>query len=162
LALVLAFLGSFCRKHGLGVDVVLVLPSRIWLDDEGFEVWWWLTRTATRHLIVCPWFFCIFVWIWWWWWCGFGAAHWSSFVLFAAKVVMLRGITFLPVEQLVQTMMELYMLGVNTSLRSAATLALYVAAFVMFWFDTICVTASWLWDCRLLLLYVIVLVIEWL
>jgi hypothetical protein len=32
----------------------------------------------------------------------------------------------------------------------------------MFWFDTICVTASWLRDCRLLLLYVIVLVIEWL
>jgi hypothetical protein len=54
------------------------------------------------------------------------------------------------------------MLGVNTFLRSVATLALYVAAFVMFWFDTIWVTASWLRDCRLLLLYVIVLVIEWL
>jgi hypothetical protein len=106
---VLAFLGSFCRKHGLGVDVILVLPSRIWLDDEGFEVWWWLTRTATRHLIVCPWFFCIFVWIWWW--CGFGAAHWCSFVLFAAKVVMLRGITFLPVEQLVQTNDEVVHVG---------------------------------------------------
>jgi hypothetical protein len=84
----------------------------------------------------------VWLWFWCWYWYGydFGVAvsdlvlvwFWCCplvffQLLFAARVVLFRGTT----SGWSRSMMELFVLGVNTSLQSAATLALYAAAFVM-------------------------------
>jgi hypothetical protein len=71
------------------------------------------------------------VWIWWWCLCGFGCAHWCFFVLFATRVVLFRGTTFLIVERLVQINDEVVRAGCQYLSPKRCDFALYAAAFVM-------------------------------
>jgi hypothetical protein len=125
-----------------GFVVALVVVWRLW--RFGVLVLVFLTISVVNMVLVLVWlwFWC---WCWYgygygvgmvmvlvlpsriWCWCGFGVAHWCFSLLFAARVVLFRGTT----SGWSRSMMELFVLGVNTSLQSAATLALYAAAFVM-------------------------------